>query len=173
MNTLHITSGEYFNAILQTKYNLSGVPFNEAMMTGNALSTLFDRNFISLRAKTHGVSETLYREKLSLFFNAMENLRSYDEICLWFGKDVFCQMNALTVLAYLETLGFQGRVFAQYIDDETGETIGEKTPVCVNGKYALYESVLVQKTPATCDDPVMKNVIRLYFDYLSDDGFLA
>lgn len=172
MSTLHITSGEYFNATLKTKYGKIGVPFNEAMMTGNAHEELFSSDFVCLRAKTHGVSETLYQEKLEPFLNALQK-PDWDEIVLWFGKDVFCQMNALTVLAYLEIKGYQGSVFMQYIDDETSEKLGEKTPISLTGKHQLFKQVLVEKAREKSENPVLQNAIDLYFDYLSDDGFLA
>ena len=171
MSTLHITSGEYFNATLKTKYGKIGVPFNEAMMTGNAHEELFSSDFVSLRAKTHGVSETLYQEKLEPFLNALQK-PDWDEIVLWFGKDVFCQMNMLTVLAYLEKQKYHGTVYVQYIDDETSEKIGDKQLVNIDGKGELYQKVLVEKIFAKTDDSALQNAINLYLDYLSKDGFL-
>lgn len=172
MNTLHITNGAYFNAILKTKYNLDGIPFHEAMMTGDTVSKIFSKEFISLRAQTHGVSEAVYREKLAPLLKELKN-PDFDEIILWFGKDAFCQMNMLTLLSYLEKQGYHGTVYAQYIDDETGERLGEKTPVSLVGKYELYQKILVEKTFINSKETVLKNAINLYFDYLSDDGFLA
>ena len=100
MNTLHITNGEYFNALLKTEYGKDGVPFNEAMMTGNTVAKIFSEQFVSFRAKAHGVSEKQYLEKLKPFLKATENLRRYDEICLWIGTDTFSQTNMLCVTAY-------------------------------------------------------------------------
>lgn len=173
MNTLHITNGEYFNALLKTKYGQDGVPFNEAMMTGNTVAKIFSEQFVSFRAKAHGVSEKQYLEKLKPFLIATENLRRYDEICLWFGTDTFCQTNMLCVTAYLETQGYRGRVYAVYIDDETGEITKSKTLISLDGKQALYEKILVEKTFAVCEDQILQNAAELYFDYLSEDGFLA
>ncbi len=173
MNTLHITNGEYFNALLKTKYGKDGVPFNEAMMTGETVSEIFSSKFISLRARAHGVSEKQYLDKLKPFLRAIENLHIYDEICLWFGTDAFCQTNMLCVTAYLETQCYRGRVYAVYIDDETGEITQSKTPVCLDGKQALYEKISVAKTPTVCEDQILQKATDLYFDYLSDDGFLA
>ena len=43
----------------------------------------------------------------------------YKCIVLWFGDDMFCQMNLLTVLAFLEQQRYQGKVYYYMVKEMT------------------------------------------------------
>ena len=120
---LHITNGDCFNDYFVEKYGEPAVPFREAMMDGDGESPIFSDAFIRKRCEVLGISEDEYRSNIGLL-SLLE--KKPERICLWFGTDTFCQMNLLTLLAYLEQIGFEGEVELQRIDDENFAEIGEK-----------------------------------------------
>lgn len=85
-------------------------PFNEAMCVNPTTEQIFDTEFIKIRSLGHRVSVEGYIDKvivpLANFFN-----KDYNCIVLWFGEDMFCQMNLLTILSYLEQSDYKGKVF--------------------------------------------------------------
>lgn len=169
---LHITSGDAFNEYLQTKVCETVLPFREVMMDGKASTGIFSDTFIRLRAAFLGVSEEEYRSK-SVVFDALKNgANRYETLYLWFGRDVFCQMNFLTLLAYLEEIAYQGRVVWNVIDDESFSLL-ETVEVTLGEYLALYETLLVSNRPTGAVGVISQEAIALYHDYLSDNGILA
>ena len=88
---LNITNGDAFNRYFQEKFGGVAVPFREVMMDGDVVEDIFSCEFVRLRAKELNVSEETYRENM-LLYDAMSG-GEFFELCLWFGKDTFCQMN--------------------------------------------------------------------------------
>ena len=115
--TLNITNGDYFNEYFLSKFGGVAIPFCEAMMDGEASADIYSAQFIALRARALNVTEDEYRAKM--YARDYLNSGKYQTICLWFGKDTFCQVNLLTLLAYLEQIAYVGEVKLNYIDDET------------------------------------------------------
>ena len=60
MKHINITSGEYLNNYLKSKYDGVFIPFNEEMIQGDVLYPLFDNRFIGKRSKFHNVSIEIY-----------------------------------------------------------------------------------------------------------------
>lgn len=115
-STLRITAGEFMKeAIVQSSDNL--VAFNEAMIRGFSEAELFSDAFIEDRCKTLEVSKKEYLEKMGPFLDRMEHVNDYEILQLLFGTEPFCQINLLTVLAYLEMKGYQGKVEAHAMDE--------------------------------------------------------
>lgn len=81
-------------------------PFNKAMCVHDTVKTIFSDSFKKVRAAGHQVSLAKY-EAITVA-SLQNNLfsKKYQCIVLWFGEDMFCQMNLLTVLAYLEQISF-------------------------------------------------------------------
>lgn len=176
---LHITNGDFFNTHFEKVTGFKGIPFNEAMMTGKACEEVFSQEFDSLRANSHSVTREEYTAKLSPMHRAVEKLKDYDEVHLYFGKDAFCICNMLTVLALLEQKNYGKKVFVTYIDDEdfsdfTHEYAEKNKKEIPLGIYnEIYKSVLVNNAPCECPDPDISHGIKLYFDFHSPDGKLA
>ena len=169
--TLNITNGDYFNEYFLTRFGGVAIPFCEAMMDGEASADIYSAEFIALRAVALNVTEDEYRAKMHVrdYLSSEE----YQTICLWFGKDTFCQVNLLTLLAYLEQIAYVGEVKLNYIDDETFEVMESDIDVKLGAYSKIYEDVLIsRKTP---DDVGVLSVgaIDLFFDYRSEDGRLA
>ena len=168
---LHITNGDYFNDYFLSKFGGVALPFREAMMDGDTDITIFSKQFIRLRANSLCVSPEEYTDKACVFKALRDN--AYDELHLWFGKDTFCQVNLLTLLAYLEQISFRGRVTLTYIDDETFVPIQQNIDVPLGIYQSLYADILIRKHRPIETGVLNTKAIDLYFDYHSPNGALA
>lgn len=145
------------------------VPFNEAMCSNDTCVSIFSDEFKKMRASGHQVSirdyETVTVTPLKPLF---EN--KYKCIVLWFGDDMFCQMNLLTVLAFLEQEGYQGKVFFHMIKDMSYE-VEETEDILLGGYKEIYQQVLIHhRLPEAKLMPVMYQGIKLYLEYLKEDN---
>ncbi|WP_438348257.1 AraC family transcriptional regulator [Paenibacillus sp. FA6] len=173
-DTLHILNGqamyEHFS-----RYQLMEIgdyiPFNEAMCDNDSCADIFSPAFNRLRAEGHRVSLAEY-EDVTMKPLACLLDKQYRCIVLWFGDDMFCQMNLLTVLAYLEQISFQGTVYYHMVQELTYDV--EETAIDPNNYHEIYREVLLDHhLPATKLMPVMDQGIRLYLDYLQNDNRLT
>ena len=170
-NLLNITNGEYFNRHFLSQFDAIAVPFCESMMEGDTTSEIYSDAFVSLRSSQLGVSEEEYRLKMHVY-TALKN-GNYSKITLWFGKDTFCQMNLLTLLAYLEQISFEGSVSLNFIDDETFEVIERDIDVSLGYYNRLYREILIHKKKPKNTYVIVPQAIELYFDYFSREGKLS
>ena len=170
LKILNITNGDYFNEYFLKNFGGEAVPFCEAMMDGETASDIYSEEFVELRARMLGVSQEEYRSKMHVQAACMNN---YSELRLWFGKDTFCQTNLLTLLAYLEAIGYTGSVTLNYIDDETFEIQNGNVPVTLGCYRKLYESILITRQTSKNLGVLMPEAFELYFDYHSSEGKLA
>lgn len=144
------------------------VSFNEAMCVNATTKHVFDEEFIETRASGHQDSVESYRKKV---IDPLDNLfnKKYKRIVLWFGEDLFCQMNLLTLLAFLEQSQYKGKVFLNsFKEDEFKISQRELTL----GDYSsLYNEVMIDHRKATIDHfPVMNQAIDLYLEMLKEDN---
>lgn len=170
---LNITNGDYFNNYFKDNIDACALPFREAMMQGCATAKIFSKEFISARAKSLGVQENEYLNNCADLLSAIKDLKDEGQVDLWFGADTFCQLNLLTLLAYLEQVSFKGKVFLHTIDDETFEIIGDKTQVSLGVYNQIYNDVILNKRTPKDYGALSKRGVDLYFDFLSTSGFLA
>ena len=96
---LNITNGDAFNSYFIKKFSLEALPFREAMMDGEAAPAIYSDEFVYARASSLNVTPEVYWEN-AVVFDALKN-NEYSELVLYFGRDTFCQMNLLTLLAFL------------------------------------------------------------------------
>lgn len=170
---LNITNGEYFNDYFRANFGGECLPFCEVMMDGETTSEIYSEQFIRLRAKELDVSAKEYSSKMYVY-NALHNKATdYAKLRLWFGKDTFCQINLLTLLAYLEQINYCGKIILNYIDDQTFKVIEENIDVSLGNYQKIYEHILIYKHKPNKLGVLVENAIDLYFDYLSCDGTLA
>jgi hypothetical protein len=168
---LNITNGECFNEYFVSKFGNFALPFNEVLMDGDTTADIYSKEFISLRARELNTNVDEYRSKMQVFDVLKQN--AYSELHLWFGKDTFCQINLLTLLAYLEQSGFSGNIFLNYIDDETFEVIEPDINVELGQYRHIYQQVLLLKQTPKDVGVLIYKAIMLYFDYHSSEGYLA
>ena len=169
-NILNITNGTVFNEYFISNYEGIAVPFCECMMDGETVADIYSEKFIEIRSEELKVDETDYRSKM--YMHDVLGKRLYTEIHLWFGKDTFCQMNLLTVLAYLEQIDYRGRVYLNYINDETFDIIEADIAVDLGIYNEIYKSILILKEMPDNMGVLYAKAIDLYFDYHSEDGEL-
>ena len=137
--------------------------FAEAMIDGIVRDPVpFSQSFISERAKVHGTHPDKYRKKCA---QQLLKMRSGDEVHVYFGEDLFCQLNLITLLAYLERIGV---VF----EDEMKETALIEN-LETTGFSEIYKAVLINHTTASVPLEIMEKGIMLYQDYLDENGKLA
>ena len=168
---LNITNGDFFNEYLKNKFSYIAIPFCEAMMDGKIIGKIYSNEFISCRAKSLNVSEKEYRDKMFVY-DYLTN-KEYQSICLWFGKDTFCQMNLLTLLAYLEQIEFKGKLKLNYIADETFEILESNIDVKLGVYNRAYEDILLLRKIPNDIGVLNAKAIELFFDYYSKNGAIV
>ena len=170
-DVLNILNGEVMYEEFKSKKlmgNSDYAPFNEAMCVHETTIPIFDSTFIEIRALGHHVSIESYISKV---MQPLKNLnqKNYNYIVLWFGEDMFCQMNLLTVLAYLEQSDYKGTVYLNsFREDEFKVT---QTELALGSYYSVYEDVLVNhKMPKHKVLPVLYQAIELYLEMQTENN---
>ncbi|WP_107841633.1 helix-turn-helix domain-containing protein [Metasolibacillus meyeri] len=138
-------------------------PFNEAMCINDTTYPIFSPKFNEMRAQGHKVMLQSY-EAITLA-TLKNNLfsKKYACIVLWFGEDMFCQMNLLTVLAYLEQINYEGVVYYHAVQEQTYDV--EEIVLQLGGYRSLYKTVLMEKRMPSVDMmPVMYQGTKLYLE---------
>jgi len=151
--------------------NSDYVPFNEAMCTNPTTCPIFGEDFNNIRAAGHQVSLQDY-EHVTL--NPLKLLwtKNYQCIVLWFGDDMFCQMNLLTILAFLEQQKFQGKVYFHMVKETTYDV--DEIEIVLGDYLEVYEEVFMHhRLPKATLLPVMYQGIQLYFDYLKEENDIS
>lgn len=169
--TLHITNGDCFNDYFRARHDGVALPFREVMMDGDVTAPIFSKAFVSLRAAFHGVSEDTYRDGIA-FCNLLAS-GDYPAVHLWFGKDTFCQLNLLCILAYLEQIAYTGEITLHYIDDHTYQVLHANIPVRLGIYQTAYKVALVDHRMPLQTGVLVPLALMHYLDYLSEDGTLA
>ena len=116
----NIVAGEELKKIMTGVID-NPIPFNEDMSKGTYASEPFTEEFIMERSQTHGVSESTYKEKLSLFLSLIDNLNKNDEIHLYFGEDEVCLANRELLINYFT--GKVKQITLHIVDEYTGKEI--------------------------------------------------
>ena len=174
MKTLHILNGEEMKRAFQQTEFLNGeamVPFNEAMCVGETCEKIFSGDFIKTRASTHGVSESDYRQNTveyleEVFHHETNNLK------LWFDEDMFCQINLLTLLGWLDQIGYEGKVELCLVNQQFQPIASY--PLEVSSYHSLYKKVLMDKVfPSQVFLAPLRKGIELYLEYWEDDNELV
>ena len=168
---LNITNGDAFNDYFLSKFDGVAVPFCEDMMDGDTVLNIYSKDFIDLRSSELNVSVETYKSKMQVY-DVLKN-NDYSVLNLWFGRDTFCQMNLLTLLAYLEQINYHGMVILNYIDDETFEVTTANIQVELGIYKNLYEQILINKNKIDSLGILVPETIDLFFDYHSESGALA
>lgn len=171
--TLNITNGETLKNHFLNKHNIESIAFNEAMMSYDTINNIFSDEFIEFRSKQLNVNKDLYVSKLKEIIGLKDNCNQYQEINLYFGLDTFCQINLLTMLAFLEQINYQNDIYLNIVDDYSNEILEKNIKINLNGYLNLYNEILINSNKINELKVINKQAIDLYFDYLSEDGKLA
>lgn len=168
---LHILSGQaMYEQLMSQRLTEKGVfaPFNEAMCSNETCEDIFGKPFNRLRAAGHQVTEEHYEvQTLAPLKPMLEN--KYDCTALWFGDDMFCQINLLTVLAYMDQTRYRGNVIFCMVNEVT--YVVEDTEISPSGYTDVYRCVLLEhRMPVMRVPSVMRQGIARYLEVLNDDN---
>lgn len=172
-NTLNILNGqEMYNYFLKTNFLNQEImlPFNEAMCYGNTSNDLFSQEFVEIRSNVHHVTPSQYTEITLLPLQPLFS-KNYTNIALWFDADMFCQINLLTILAWLDKNEYKGTIVLHLVGDNFEPE--EHFNLEAKGYYELYNQVMIYKTrPDYIVPPPLCKGIELYLNYLKNDSNL-
>ncbi|WP_406686597.1 AraC family transcriptional regulator [Rossellomorea vietnamensis] len=171
--SIHILNGtEMYKRFKETGFLKSEemIPFNEAMCWGETCKNIFSDEFIEMRSKVHHVTRNQYTD---ITLKPLEPLfhESVDTIALWFDEDMFCQMNVLTILAWLDQREYKGTIDLHLVDQHYKPV--KEYSLEAKGYAALYGQVLIHKTmPEEVGLTPLYKGIELYLNYLKKDSDL-
>lgn len=138
------------------------IPFNEAMCIGDVSEQIFSDDFLNKRCAIHQVSRDQYQEITLNNLTPLLNL-NFDKIVLWFDDDMFCQMNLLTLLAYLDKVSFKGDITFNLVEKHF--ELLNTYPIQVEGYYEIYREVMINKKQVTTIPlTTLKEGITLYLE---------
>ncbi len=142
--------------------------FNEAMCVHPVTEKVFDKHFIHTRAARHGESTENYIQKVIHPLDYLFN-KEHKYIVLWFGEDMFCQMNLLTLLAFLKQTEYQGNVFLNSFREDEFKV--QQTKLELSEYTSAYKDVFIHHRKTSVKQfPVMYQAINLYLDMLDEDN---
>jgi hypothetical protein len=170
-NTLNILNGQsMYNYFVQNHFNENGVyvPFNEAMCVGEVTSDIFSNQFNICRCDTNHVTMEQYNElvlkPLQILFK-----NKFSHIILWFDEDMFCQINLLTLLAYLNQINYSRKIIFNLVGRRF--KVVDCFEFGVQGYKEIYKQVMINRCiPQNINLSIMKNGIRLYLEYLKEEN---
>lgn len=167
--TLHIASGECAAASLKQKHpDYDILPFNEAMCEGNTCLPVFGEEFCRLRAEAYGVTMQEYMQKSPA--QKLKSANSYAAVELYFDHDMFCAVNAVTLLAYLDATGFTGDIFFNLLRQDGSATILARHPISAEGYAHAYKEILVKHIPCKTGFELFDRVLPLFFEYKEEEN---
>ncbi len=141
------------------------IAFGESVITGRLTSEIFSPDFITARASSLGIHQDKYKKR---FVQPLTKLRSTDDVHLWFGVDMFCQMNLICVLAILEKAGIEKATFHEVFEDEMIEK--SVTQISTQGFSQAYEAVLVNHNAFVTNIDSVNSAQELYFEFINAEN---
>jgi len=150
------------------------IAFNEAMCAGDAAEEIFSDEFIKKRCLTHKDTYENYKKAVPVDSLSYLLRGGFDEVVLWFDEDMFCQINVLTILAYLEQGDYWGKIKYNLVDRQF--EIIEDIPITLGGYYDIWHEVLIGKIfPKTLRQTkiipaIIKRGIELYIELQKEDN---
>ena len=172
MKSIHIFNGTAMLSYHQVKYpdsNKIYTSFNEAMCWGDTTKDIFSEEFIEARCYSLNTNREEYVNNV---INPLSPLLEKEEhnITLWFDSDMFCQINLITLLAYLDQLEYRQNVKINLVD--YNHNILATSEVIPTGYQDIYESVLIDKLIPNESkiSEVMQQGIKLYLNLQTEEN---
>lgn len=168
---LHVLNGEYMYNYFKKIHFLEGelmVPFNEAMCYGPVCEEIFSQPFIQIRANVHQVPVEKYKEMTIKRISPLIG-KNFSHLTLWFDEDMFCQINLLTILAWLDKNNYQENVKINIVDDQF--ELKESVWAAPEGYYSIYKQVLIEKRdPGEVYPEFLQKGIALYLHFSQEEN---
>lgn len=164
---LAIASGEVVADYLRNHDVDNVYAFNEAMCEGEIAADMFSREFCEQRAKAYDISG----EEYVPFYKTLTPLLSdVDRLELYFDHDMFCAVNTITLLAFLEKTEFKGSINFNMVPQDGTATVLDFFPVTL-GKFGhAYQKALVERTHFETGVRHLDTAILLYLEYKEPDN---
>lgn len=185
---LHITHGDTLTPRLQA-LNLNGdiITWREMLCEGKTLSSVGSESFWKTRFeflnKSYKVSKDWFIEKTLKEYRSLCNHKQQNQIVLWFGRDLFSQINMLALLSWLKTHRKDAEISLVYggkkerakssplheLSDEKLLEFYEKRIILKQNdiEYADYVwQLYCSESPIRLENVITSSNIQ--FDYLSD-----
>ena len=159
---MNICGGDCLKELLEKQTGQKMIAFREAMSEGPLTEDVFCANFISERANFHKSSQREYKKHMQDYLSAYKKIKNGEEVCLWFGQDLFCQINMLVVLAHLEEAKKLKSATINIVDENNGKLIRAQI-VDLNGFVKAYKSLCENKTAKTNVDSI-NSAVKTYIE---------
>jgi hypothetical protein len=113
---LHITSGDSLN----DRLSLLGVEghfavWREMLCEGKTVSSIGSPEFKEARKaflkEVYDLDTSFYEERFGGQIDIIAAANNYYEVVLWFEYDLFCHINLLAAISYLESISYQGSLY--------------------------------------------------------------
>lgn len=138
-------------------------PWNEAMSWGRATGDIFSPAFIAARCQALHTDSSTYIEQV---IQPLSGVLQEQHLVCWFGEDMFCQINLLVLLAWLEQNHYQGSVQIGRLEERELRILGELETVSLKGWVQRYERiVLAQQLPDDLPFAWMNPGVEDYLTY--------
>ncbi|MDU4959443.1 MAG: AraC family transcriptional regulator [Sporomusaceae bacterium] len=150
--------------------NQTYVAFNEAMCWGEADTAVFSAAFVEKRVESLKTTAVEYRSRVLGSLKPLLEAK-FDIIVLWFGDDMFCQMNMITLLAYLEQSGYKGDVLFCMALETIDDFLADAFEIDAVGYSNIYKTVICRhEMPGQKVMPVTYQAIRMYLNYQTEES---
>jgi hypothetical protein len=170
-NTLNILNGQamqdYFK---KNKLDKNGIyePFNEAMCVGQVTTDIFSNEFKKYRCEAHKVTIEQYHDLVIIPLQQLFK-NEFSQLVLWFDDDMFCQINLLTLLAYMDQINYRKKVTFNLVDRVF--QVVDHFELEVQGYYEIYKQVMIKRCiPGDINLTLMKNGVKFYLEYLKEEN---
>ncbi len=162
---MHIASGQSVADDLISKGVCNVYAFNEAMCEGHPTKDIYSYTFCVERANAYGISlDEYYDRHVDLTVDGIE------EMHLYFDYDMFCCMNVITLLAYLEQICYKGNIIFHLVEQNGTANVLDTFVIQLGKYYDLYENVLILQKFDECDIDYINQGIKLYLNYKQEDN---
>ncbi|MBE15262.1 MAG: DUF1835 domain-containing protein [Cytophagaceae bacterium] len=168
-NILHITNGDSLNQRLRT-LEIQGdfAVWREMLCEGPTHSDIGSDSFIELRkqflAQSYEIDTSYYNKKFIQELDKIAKAVAHEQVYLWFEFDLFCHINMLAAISYLNQIQFRGELFLVC----SGKVAGHEQ---LKGLSELNDELLLQHfhqaIKLTTKDRALAN--QLWIRYCSKD----
>lgn len=169
-NNINILNGEaMYQYLSQHGVGLQNcASFNEAMCVGKHISDIFSEEYVRVRCNALNTDIGNYTEKL---LSPLQKVLKKDNgtLVLWFDHDMFCQINLLVLLAYLEQIDYKRPIILNQVD-HFNKFIASHS-IRLNNYKQLFCNVLIEyKQSQNIGPALLSNGIELYLEYIKGDN---
>lgn len=174
VRTLHVVSGECMREefVRQGMHHDQSVvvAMNEAMCWGETDPRIFSDAFVAVRARQLRSTEEEYRRKVIASLKPLLQ-EEFAILVLWFGEDLFCQMNLLTLLGWLDQQHCTADLLLCTALERQKKSVAEWTGIDESGYAQAYRQLLCEhRMPQGTLPRAMEQAARLQLSYRKPDS---